>query len=124
MSVYYFGLGAIARYGILLSLYCFCAYSVAILPGYDSPLYFLCIVSGPESGGVVELGISQRVANQGQAQKDLFGGEALKIREFEYSVGPDGIDDLGLISYDPTNGVISGGDIIVPGSQRKIAGNQ
>lgn len=30
-----------------------------------------------------------------------------------WSVGPDGVDDGGLIFYDPTNGISSRGDIIV-----------
>ena len=39
----------------------------------------------------------------------LLGHEKEKV--FVYSVGPDGKDDKGLITYDPTNGTISAGDI-------------
>jgi hypothetical protein len=31
-----------------------------------------------------------------------------------WSVGPDRIDDLGLILYDPSNGLTSSGDLVVP----------
>ena len=41
----------------------------------------------------------------------------LKLRASEgvlymYSIGPDKVDDLGLIVYDPTNGTVSAGDIV------------
>lgn len=35
-----------------------------------------------------------------------------------YSVGPDGIDGLGSIAYDPSNGTTSAGDIILRGQRR------
>lgn len=31
---------------------------------------------------------------------------------YMYSIGPDKVDDLGLIVYDPTNGTVSAGDIV------------
>lgn len=48
---------------------------------------------------------------------DIFSlnGSKLKIDSTKnniYSIGPDGIDDLGEIIYDPTNGIKSRGDIL------------
>ncbi|MDX1972712.1 MAG: hypothetical protein SFY68_09295, partial [Candidatus Sumerlaeia bacterium] len=34
------------------------------------------------------------------------------IRFVAYSIGPDGLDDGAMIEYDPTNGIISSGDVI------------
>jgi hypothetical protein len=40
--------------------------------------------------------------------------------ETVYSIGPDRADNQAKISYDPTNGTVSGGDILLPG---RAAGN-
>jgi len=41
----------------------------------------------------------------------IAGGESETFRV--YSVGPDDTDDLGLVRYDPTNGTLSAGDVVV-----------
>jgi len=43
--------------------------------------------------------------------KDQFSSDSKGAR---YSVGPDGLDQKGLLLYDPTNGVASPGDIPIP----------
>ncbi len=48
-------------------------------------------------------------------KNDPFTGKKyLEINGVSYSVGPDGIDNGLKLIYDPTNGTISPGDIIVP----------
>ena len=37
----------------------------------------------------------------------------ISYNNFIYSIGPDKIDNYALIVYDPTNGIISRGDILV-----------
>jgi len=39
-------------------------------------------------------------------------------RKTFYSIGPDGTDSSAKISYDPTNGTVSAGDIFLPGRTR------
>jgi tetratricopeptide (TPR) repeat protein len=53
-----------------------------------------------------------------QSPIDTFGGNPIKFISSDfginvYSYGPDTTDDKGLIIYDPTNGTISGGDLII-----------
>jgi hypothetical protein len=45
---------------------------------------------------------------------DPFTGQPLKVSpKLIYSMGPDQSDQKGTIAYDPTNGTISGGDIVI-----------
>jgi hypothetical protein len=45
---------------------------------------------------------------------DPFTGEPLRIRpDIIYSLGPDRSDDEGQTRYDPTNGTVSSGDLVV-----------
>lgn len=61
---------------------------------------------------VVQLGYYERIILQkvesARNGDDTFLGAH---EERGYSFGPDGINDYGLIVYDPTNGVISRGDV-------------
>ena len=66
---------------------------------------------------------------------DPFSGEPLRYaREGNgksyrlYSVGPDRTDDKGELWYDPTNGTVSGGDVLLTrearvGVRKRIQGN-
>jgi len=46
---------------------------------------------------------------------DPFSGMGLReIGNLTYSIGPDGQDNYCRVKYDPTNGITSAGDIIVP----------
>ena len=50
---------------------------------------------------------------KGQSKKDPFSGEALRnVNGVSYSVGPDGRDDLLTVAYDPSNGIMSSGDVV------------
>ncbi len=62
--------------------------------------------------------ISDAGAPAPQPPPDPFDGAPLRVveqpgRAIIYSIGPDGKDQRGSISYDPTNGTLSSGDIIV-----------
>lgn len=53
-----------------------------------------------------------------EALTDEFSGRDLHLLSNNgmvriWSVGPDGVDDAGILPYDPTNGTMSGGDLIV-----------
>ncbi|MDX2177133.1 MAG: hypothetical protein SF028_11765 [Candidatus Sumerlaeia bacterium] len=46
--------------------------------------------------------------------KDPFTGDPLKVTETSvYSLGPDAADQQGQVLYDPTNGTVSAGDVVV-----------
>ena len=48
---------------------------------------------------------------------DPFAGDGVSYRRADgryYSVGPDGVDDGGAVTYDPANGTASAGDIFLP----------
>lgn len=114
----FFILGLVSRVALII-----CVYMVAsaqqhtpIGPnGIGTALSLGFIALGPESGSIYELGVLRRVNLQQVSTYDLFrGGNELSYRgTIQYSVGPDGVDDEGLIIYDPTNGVVSTGDILL-----------
>lgn len=56
--------------------------------------------------------------------KDPFGSKRMKFFSREdsftcYSVGPDEQDDRAEVVYDPTNGMLSGGDIVLEGPRQR-----
>lgn len=53
--------------------------------------------------------------------EDPFTGQRLHVnKEAVHSVGPDGKDDLAKVIYDPTNGTVSPGDIVI----RRMSGHR
>ncbi|MCE5229116.1 hypothetical protein LLG95_05920 [bacterium] len=68
-------------------------------------------------------GLDALVGNQSSSQTDPFTNQPLKTVDsgdstLIYSLGPDGIDQHGALSYDPTNGTISSGDIVLRVTKR------
>lgn len=60
------------------------------------------------------LGFRRRTARVSQGDPLLgWASRAPEKALVIWSPGPDGMDDGGRIVYDPTNGTISGGDLVV-----------
>lgn len=77
----------------------------------------LMILAPMVTPGMVEAEIRSRVNSISPDKPDPFTGEALRPLPGSndlYSIGPDRIDQQGALIYNPTNGIISDGDIIVP----------
>lgn len=113
-----FVLGFVTRWILLILLYLHAVSSTTPAVRETSITAFALIIIGPEVGAVYEGGIRERVRRQVQeAQRDLFDGTQ-PLRETEdgtyYGVGPSGVDHGGRIPYDPTNGIVSEGNIILP----------
>lgn len=89
--------------------------TVDAIPDFAArPLFFLVALpdQGSYEAAVRVLATRARCATPGQV--DPFSGVLLKTGPAGdvYSVGPDLVDDGALLVYDPTNGTVSGGDIL------------
>ncbi len=112
----YIKIGIIIGYTIRLLTVILILYVIYLSPKHirmtrDHPnISFLLLGS---EGGVLE-GIVRHYCTI-MKTGDPFSGTYFKSQDgILYSVGPDGKDDKLHIIYDPTNGTISRGDIIVP----------
>jgi len=90
--------------------------TVDAIPDFAArPLFFLVALpdQGSYEAAVRVLATRARCATPGQV--DPFSGALLKTGPSGdvYSVGPDLVDDGTVLIYDPTNGTVSGGDILV-----------
>lgn len=79
----------------------------ANLSSYNMPLWASAVSAAAPS--IWEKAVLDKV-DRVKEGRDLFPSDAKNIG---YSVGPDGSDQGGFILYDPTNGVLSPGDILL-----------
>ena len=94
-------------------------YYPAHLPAITTPISY--VTQMPADVFEKPLGPGEEIPSRYFADKSLMGMPGVlklavppqdPIRFVAYSVGPDGVDDGAMIEYDPTNGIISSGDVI------------
>ena len=82
------------------------------LPNYEKyPLQYFVLLGS--DGGLYEKMIGYYTEHLTSNRDPFSGLNPLKKNGFLYSIGPDGINNELSIIYNPTNGTVSSGDIII-----------
>lgn len=94
---------------------------ISIIVAIIVPAYNSIVTRSKVARALAELrsgGFVQQSSSHFEFRKDPWGNYYSTVDGFTpkdaYSFGPDGIDDKRKILYDPSNGIISPGDVFLP----------